>query len=149
MALSRRWQNFVLCSEMSSFWRQHFLKGKKALRTRSCKACKRTPSLKAKQTRTPHKLCGRRDQPFFLQPYKFQLICWWLLTSASWKTETSFTRKTLDNTLRTGGVKSSQVFLLPLRPFPWHHMLSKKEKTLQANASQPSLLFVWFKTDLN
>lgn len=55
--------------------------------------------------------------------------------------------KTQDKTLYSEKVKS-QVFLLTLRPFPWHHMFSKKEKLLQASAFQPSLLFLWFKTDL-
>lgn len=86
---------------------------------------------------------------FFLKPYKFQMTCWWLLTFASCTTETSFTRKTQDNMLSIGGVKSSQVFLLTSRPFPWHRMFSQKEKVLQANAIQPSLLFIWFKADLN
>lgn len=62
----------VLCSETSSLRRQHFLRGKKVLRTHSCEACKRALSLQVKQTRNPCGLWGRLDQPFSLSPTNFR-----------------------------------------------------------------------------
>lgn len=99
-----------LYSEMSSLWRQHFLKGRKVLRTHSCEPCKRTLSLKIKQTSNPHGPRGRLDQPFFLEPCRFQLPCWWVLTFALCETETSFTHKAQENMLSTGGVKKGFEF---------------------------------------
>jgi len=111
------------------------LERQKGLQNTFLRGLQMTPSLKAKRTSNPHGLPGRCDQPFILQPCKFQQTCWWLLAFASSKTETSLTCKTQDDKLSTGGAKSSQVFLLTSRPFHWHCLFSKKEKILQTYIS--------------
>lgn len=127
-------------------WRQHTQKGKKVLGTHSCEVCRKTLSLQVKQE--TH-IVFKSDwiNPFSSRCRNFS----WPAGDSSLLSHVKVRQpphKTQDKTLYSGKVKS-QVFLLTLRPFPWLHMFSKKEKLLQASAFQPSLLFLWFKADLN
>lgn len=92
------------------------LKSKEVLRW-SCRACKKTPSLKAKQTKPT---LSAKQTGSALFPEALQIPVDPAVTSASRKSRTSFIYKTKDTLLHTGGIKSSQLFLLTPRPFPWH-----------------------------